>query len=263
MESLINKRNIGVTTNVGQQANLIAEAVRTVQERRIQDKVEAAESDVETEDVECGDCQKTFQRPKNPYNPKWHPICKSCDEERVRVRAEREKAQRWSQFTYVCPKAYQKSDPEKLPTEAQQIWPRIKDYQYGSKGLIFAGPTGKGKTRLMWKLLARLYIEDGKDVSRFDWHECLDAVMDHDRMRKWLGVVHCAPCLLLDDFGKNKFSDRVEAEIFDLVEYRTSRELPLFITTNETPETLKARMSADRGEPLLRRLFEFCDVITF
>jgi DNA replication protein DnaC len=87
--------------------------------------------------------------------------------------------------------------------------------------------------------------------------------MDHDKLKKWLEGMHIAPCLILDDFGKNKFSERVEAEIFDLVEYRTSHELPLFITTNETPDTLKARMSADRGEPLLRRLFEFCDVITF
>jgi len=69
--------------------------------------------------------------------------------------------------------------------------------------------------------------------------------------------------LFFDDFGKMKFTERVESELFAVIEKRTANCLPLILTTNFTGETLEERMTLDRGVPLVRRLREFCVDVSF
>ncbi len=69
--------------------------------------------------------------------------------------------------------------------------------------------------------------------------------------------------LLLDDVFKGKLSDGLEQAIYSIISLRTENEKPTILTLNDVGETLLARMSPDRGPALVRRLREFCEMISF
>ena len=67
--------------------------------------------------------------------------------------------------------------------------------------------------------------------------------------------------LFLDDLGKAKFTERVEMEFYDLIEFRAANKLPILFTANMSGKQLTEALGEDRGEPIMRRLREFCDII--
>jgi hypothetical protein len=56
-------------------------------------------------------------------------------------------------------------------------------------------------------------------------------------------------------------TERSELELFDLLEHRSSHELPIIWTANAAKGDLRKMLSSDRGEPILRRLSEFTNII--
>ena len=84
-----------------------------------------------------------------------------------------------------------------------------------------------------------------------------------ERGTEWAKKIAGEQLVVFDDFGKNRMSDRVEAEIFGVIERRMSHELPIIISTNDTGQSLESRLSPDRGAPLVRRLRECCESIAF
>lgn len=68
--------------------------------------------------------------------------------------------------------------------------------------------------------------------------------------------------LVIDDFGKERFTERFEISVFNIFEYRISRCLPTIITTNYVGETLKSRFcDMDNFAPFYRRLIEFNEAV--
>jgi DNA replication protein DnaC len=59
--------------------------------------------------------------------------------------------------------------------------------------------------------------------------------------------------LILDDFGKEKLTDRGGEALFRIINSRYENELPVWITSNFNGNELMARMG-DRGEAIVRRL---------
>jgi len=82
-----------------------------------------------------------------------------------------------------------------------------------------------------------------------------------DDARRQLETLRRAEVLFIDDLGKEKFTERVESELYDLVETRTAHLRPILWTSNATATRLKEMLSADRGEPIIRRLKEFCTIV--
>ena len=174
-------------------------------------------------------------------------------------------------FASVCPSLYQKTDTSKLPQEQLK---KAMDWQYGSRGLILLGDTGKGKSRVAWSLLKRLLVEDkpmqhpkpSRDFVWFDatsfGHEIIRAYRE-ENADVWLEEVSTVPLVFFDDLGKLKLTERAEVELFGVIERRCANELPIIVTTNDTGDSLAARMSDNRGPAMIRRLREFCEPIQF
>lgn len=80
---------------------------------------------------------------------------------------------------------------------------------------------------------------------------------------EWLEKVASVPILFFDDLGKLKLTERAETELFGVIDRRISNGLPLLATTNDSGDSLAARMTENRGPAMIRRLREFCDVIQF
>lgn len=101
-------------------------------------------------------------------------------------------------------------------------------WQFGPIGLGLVGPSGIGKTRCAFTLLRRMF-DAGKTIAavcapKFAkiCAEQFDGYPDtREQSKRALGAFMRAEILFLDDLGKARFTERVEIELFDLLEYRT------------------------------------------
>lgn len=196
-------------------------------------------------------------------------LCEDCDLRRIEMlkqeQALLEQQRRQEAFHTLCPPLYRESDPQRIPAPFLR---ECEAWEVSPMGLGFVGIAGTGKTRAAWMLLKRLHFSGvrvfGITATAFA-KACADQWHD-DPQAKGMAEDTLTRCrrtkvLLLDDLGKNKMTERAELELFDLLEHRTSHELPAIWTANAGRETLKQMLSSDRGEPILRRLAEFTKII--
>ena len=163
----------------------------------------------------------------------------------------------------ICPPLYRDTDPARLPKKQLA---KVMSWTYGPRGLLLHGSTGKGKTRCAYQLLHRLHFEEHRRIiamtaTSFS-HYC-GARFGNQTGEKWIRELSQAEVFFLDDLGKGRLTERAEAELFGLIEARIADCLPLILTTNATGASLVEQLSPDRGEPLVRRLREFCESVTF
>lgn len=171
-------------------------------------------------------------------------------------------------FDASCPPLYKRTDPNKLSPD---LLKSTLSWSHGPKGLILVGRSGTGKTRCAWQLIHRLTVQEGRKVLYFDglkWGlEVSSAFSEPQTTESWLAPVCNVEILFIDDLFKAKFTEAQEQGICTVFERRTAYLKPIIATTNTTGEMLLARMTeqgrAERGEPLIRRMREFCQIIQF
>jgi len=91
--------------------------------------------------------------------------------------------------------------------------------------------------------------------------ECADQFKDnHDErtLKRW----RTCDVLFIDDLGKCRITERVQTELFNLVDSRTSNGLPILWTSNFDSKGLIRRFaSPDDAAPIVRRLVESCQIV--
>lgn len=234
--------------------------------------------------AKCTDCERMidYQYIPDPDNPdgegKFRPmLCGWCMQHASafeKEKYEREKKNLKEYFRIIrgwewkrqCPPLYSEEfDSSRLKTPQSAI-NKVLGWKFGTRGLVVHGETGLGKTRTCFKLLERLYTE-GRTVAFFSakqfGQESIDASMSEDGGKKWFSGIVKKDVVLLDDFGKGKITPRVEMDLFALFEERTSLLKPILVTTNFGGLSLRQMMSDGNGDPLLRRMNEFCEAVEF
>ena len=172
---------------------------------------------------------------------------------------------RQAEWLALCPVMCRDTDAGKLPDQEAARRCLAHDFSNGH-GLIMRGKSGAGKTRTAW-LVVKQQVLSGKRVkvlstaSAFDY--AAQFAQGGEEVAKWVNQHVKADLLLLDDVFKAKLTDSFESLVFALVDKRCEALRPLLVTTNDVGATLAARLQADRGEPLVRRLREFCDGVLF
>lgn len=152
---------------------------------------------------------------------------------------------------------------------------RVLAWQYGPKGILATGKTGRGKTRAIFALYRRLAVEEGRSVRYFyagDWFTELQTFVHYGRddARKWVEDLAATPIVILDDLGQEAVSksraEWAEAWFFRFLDIRIARALPLIVTTNLEAVDIAREFATNtniRGNPLIRRLLDLCEVIKF
>lgn len=233
---------------------------------------------IHTITADCRECGKLFRYPAphpaaSSLLSGLHPrVCAACapviEARYARQEAERETAElqaaRGERWRKVCPPLYRDTDRDRLPPgglTAVDHWP------FGPQGLGFVGDSGRGKTRTMMLLLRRMLMEHGRSCSYVT-----SASFSHEVSRRagsgkpgdlddYLAWLCRADLWFLDDIGKGRLTDRVESELYHVIETRTANLRPILFTSNASGQALADSMSEDRGTPIIRRLREFCEVV--
>lgn len=195
-------------------------------------------------------------------------LCDLCADKQEAENKVNEEASRQNRreesWLKICPPLYNSTDinhpnMDKDMLKHVMAWRDLRD----GIGVGIFGETGRCKTRMMFLLLKRLHFQGvqveaigakrlGTCVSRSfgDGPEAHEA-------RSIIARCRSTRVLFLDDVGKDKLTDRTEAEFYDLIEHRTSHMLPTMWTANASGEQLRAMLGEDRGVAILRRMREF------
>lgn len=191
--------------------------------------------------------------------------------------------------TDLIPPLYRENDPSRFPVEFRSA---CSAWKINPHGLGLTGPSGIGKTRCIFWMLGRMIddpalfdkflksVPGGCDASEFLNKSHFPRVkaindgffsklvveasfMEKVDFRAILASFYAAPIVFLDDIGQSKLTERVCAELYQLVEYRTSHLLPILFTSNFSGDQLAARFTdLTRGTAVVRRLAEFCNIIS-
>jgi DNA replication protein DnaC len=181
---------------------------------------------------------------------------------RARAMADAERAAAWK---LLCPPLYRDTVVERLP--CKDSFDEVQNWRYGALGLIVIGPSRRGKTRSVWKLLERVHFEDRKIIAFTPMQLKLKVArvwQDSETAEEWIYRLHRADVLFFDDLDTVKFTEAVEETIYDVFEYRPAHNKPVIVTLNQTGPQLARRMNAcGRGAKIVERMREFCHVINF
>lgn len=232
----------------------------------------------ETEQRDCETCDKLFTATVvRCFTSKIVPRhCADCTEREMRRQALAEAgrrvllptvAERWAT---VCPVEFRTieeggpTDEDRLRAECP-LYATVLAWRYGSRGLLLRGETGQRKTRLLWRLLRRQF-DAGRTLQVFTAGEFGRSYGDaagRYESSAWFETMSAVDVLVIDDLGKGAWSEAVRAVFFDLVDRRMRHGKPLLVTTNDDGEGIAAKMrDPSMGDPLVRRLREFCEVLT-
>jgi DNA replication protein DnaC len=221
----------------------------------------------------CTECKVPFTPEHFPGSPKrFKKMCPKCDaellkkrdEDRKKAEADEKRAEMEKKWFAICPPIFRSIVKAKLP-RPEKLDDVLK-WQLSPKGLMLHGKTGLGKSRCAWALIHREFWS-GKKVSVLDSMAGLRYAALYSRgaenVEEWIDRMIGRDIIFMDDIFKNKLTDSFEGTIFTLIDQRIQYQKPIIVTSNDTGDTLKARMSEDRAEPLLRRLRECCEAIAF
>ena len=151
-----------------------------------------------------------------------------------------------------------------------------------TRGLLFIGDPGTGKTHLAAAVLGELISRYGCEGVFFDYQQLLDKIRSgydphsgSSAREAYQAVLDCQ-VLLLDDLGAHRVSDWVEDTITSIITHRCNQKKPLIATTNLRDESVDGAMPSSPGAQVVRgpylserlgararsRLFEMCRIVS-
>jgi IstB-like ATP binding protein len=171
----------------------------------------------------------------------------------------------------LCPKLYQKTDIARLEDELRELgydvcWLRdILAWQYGTRGLVISGPTGVGKSRVMWLLLQRLLDQEHRSavlLNAVRFRTTLQLAGRDGTTEEFVRRLVLTDLLYWDDLGQMHLTGSASEMLLHVVEERCNSEMPILATTQYSGEGIDAQFERkEMGKAIRRRLNEFCRVV--
>jgi len=192
---------------------------------------------------------------------RWHHCREHLDAERVSHAGLEE-----SPAPPATPKIF-------LDTDVSLLHPKIQialDWKPEGdvSGLLLHGTTGVGKTRGIWEIIKRLWVEEAKKDRQLQFEfltmRKLESVIEkgfEDRKHgSAIDYLISCPLLILDDFGKERLTQRMASDLFAIIDERSTNRRATIISTNFNGSTLLERFDnrdKETGVAIIRRLKDY------
>jgi len=225
--------------------------------------------------MRCSGCQGTISpmldKNKNTIVARYY-TCQSC--------AESGKAEYWD-YPFAYPAYMEKHDLvwlDKFPdypvafrdTDVSRFVDTLRVASewtpIDKKSLLLHGTTGAGKTRTAWVVFNRLWLTNFPDKAVWLPMRKLEMAIEkgfEDHKHGQVLDYFCnVPLLCFDDLGKERLTQRMEADLFAIIDERTSNNRTTIITTNYNSKTLYDRFNnKETAEAFIRRLRDYFTTI--
>lgn len=236
--------------------------------------IEAQEGDFIGEDgyLHCGKCgQRKEFRKSLPFRqtPLVVPCLCACRmaeiaerERQAQLQREREQVRELAAYSLTDERFKASTfdalevvpDNEKAVRIARNYVAHFDEMYAASKGLIFYGSTGTGKTFLA-DCIANALMDEGVPVLVTSIVALTRGM--GEELPNVLRRMKSARLLILDDFGAERFTDFKAEQIFDVIDTRYSSKKPMIITTNLPLNELK-KDGDIRRQRVNERILEVC-----
>lgn len=135
-------------------------------------------------------------------------------------------------------------------------------------GLLLHGTTGIGKTRAIWEIIRKQWVESAKRDRQLAYQfltmRKIEGMIekgfdDRQHARMLEGLIEL-PFLIIDDFGKERLTQRMASDLFAIIDERSTAKRPTIISTNYNGTTLLERFDSrdiETGKALIRRLKDY------
>lgn len=174
-------------------------------------------------------------------------------------------------YPFAMPEVFRSTDVALLHPKVQSVlnWKPDGD----KSGLLLHGTTGLGKTRGVWEIVRRLWLQSiaQKNVSmpyQFLTMRKLEGKIEnsfanHTHEKEIDDLINC-PLLVLDDLGKERLTSRMAIDLFAIIDERSTARRGTIISTNFNGTTLLDRFEAkdkETGIALIRRLKDYYTIV--
>ena len=219
----------------------------------------------------CIDCNSTFHADSLIWNGR--PIfeqnyCTDCLEKKILEQSQKDTINAskiaHKEFWDKIPPLYRDTDKSRLNANLVRA---IDAWEYNTIGLGFTGESGAGKTRSAILLLQRFhkthsfYFLKATRLTQFASEKFSDEPRERLNAKQTIGICLNCKILLIDDIGKGRLTPAAEELLFDMIDTRSERGLPIIWTSNANSRDMLSMFSQDRGTPILRRLVEFSTIV--
>jgi DNA replication protein DnaC len=156
-------------------------------------------------------------------------------------------------------------DPDRIPQAISGHLDTVFSWHPDSpKGIGFLGRSRTGKSRVLFELGRRLFIR-GQDVYPTSGIEFAEKVAgqvnDRDGFESYMQRLKNCKILILDDADKARMTEAVEASYYGMLEYRRRFQRPILVSVNSTGKEMAQNATQNRGEPIVNRLRDLCEII--
>lgn len=155
-------------------------------------------------------------------------------------------------FLRVCPRFCHDTRLDRLTK-----WLQLPLDWDPKKSMAIRGPSGAGKTRLLWHCVKVAVVNCGMKT-RVYTHSQICAAMqeaaDADKLQEFVGKAAALDLLVIDDLGNGPMTDTQSARLMEIIDARYRAALPVWITTQYTGEALAAKLGGERANAILRRI---------
>ena len=218
----------------------------------------------ETTTKTCPDCGASFDSESVTFallgrNVTFREMaCEPCRDQRE-INANAQVAQSSTHhrqaWETIAPRAYQGFSRSTLPESSQSVSDTVLRWSHSERGIGLSGASRSGKTFILTELM-RLKYEAGHSVhmpTASDFAYSVGSGHDGDR-REMIGKCLSVDLLFIDDIGNARYTDRVEKDLFHVLENRKRNLKPVFCTINGKGADLAASMSEHSAIPIVNRL---------
>lgn len=196
---------------------------------------------------------------------RYHLCYEHLDKERV----EREGLTK-PMFPTQMPAVFKDTDVNLLH---EKIQPVVDWRPEGDKtGLLIHGTTGVGKTRALWEIVRRMWVEKANQDINMPYlfltmrkiESMIEQGFDTKKHGTMLDSLIEHPLLVIDDLGKERLTSRMAIDLFAIVDERSVNRRATIISTNFNGTTLLERFEnkdKETGVALIRRLKDYYKIV--